>query len=127
MALTYTGKLFRRIAICCGAWTGTPHKVTGIHFKNKYRNEYESDIENLFYRNEDKKWCRATWPTDDREWEYWKALCWLRDNGYITFRKEKLAHYNCYGYVSFIYHDIVIRMTDKGMATAPTYMKQKED
>ena len=126
MALSYTGKLFRRIAICCGAWTDHPHKITETHFQVKYC-EYDSDDDFLYLRGENGKWTVKRWPADDKEYEYWKALCWLRDNGYITVTKERLASYNCYGHVSFIYNDNVIRMTDKGLAAAPAYMRQKED
>lgn len=125
--LSYTGKLFRRIAIDCGAWTGKPHKVWYIHLKSKHYRDYDSSYELIWSRGEDGKWHSSKRPEDDKEYEFWKALRWLKENGYIDLSEEAHACRNTYGYVSFTITDTAIRLTEKGLAAAPAYMKVKED
>ena len=125
MSLSYTGKLFRRIAICCGAWTETPHEIWKHHFLAKYSDDYETRPVFLHKRREDGKWTCEMHPSDDKEYEFWKALKWLEENGYI---KRRMGTYR-YGHWKYYHigHGIKIGLTEKGLAAAPYYIKQKED
>ena len=128
MSLSYTGKLFRRIAICCGAWTKEPHKVWLSTIRYKYRDEYDSEIiDGPYRRGDDNKW-HPDWELDhSKDFECWKAVRWLSENGYITTRNTRNASRNCYGYVRFTFDDTEIRLTEKGLSAAPAYLKQKEE
>ena len=124
MALSYTGKLFRRIAICCGAAHGNPHKVWENHLQIKYMDEYFSYTAFLYHRGNDNKWTAEKTPEDNKEFEFWKGLKWLEENGYIA-RREGTQKYGTYGTLTCRATYIVL--TEKGLAVAPKYLKQKED
>jgi hypothetical protein len=122
MALTYTGKLFRRIAICCGAAHGKLHEVSKSRLEFKYPDEYNWHWDVIFRRGANNKWTPTFMPADDNEYNLWKGLKWLEENGYIkccerTVRLSRLR----------TGLDTYITLTEKGAAIAPKYIKQKED
>ena len=122
--LSYTGKLFRRIAICCGAWTENPHKIWENHLAFKYIDEYHPIPDFIYARGQDGKW-HPEMVYDDREFWFWQAMRWLEENGYIE-RQEGTYRFGHHKYYR-IGHGTEIRLTEKGLAAAPAYLKIKED
>ena len=124
MSLSYTGKLFRRIAICGGAVYGRPHKVWEHTFLSKYHDDYHSDREYIYSRAYDGRWRSTARTLDDREFEYWKALKWLQAEGLVEVRTGHIK-YGTYRTLSYKADYIVL--TSKGLELAHKYINQKED
>ena len=122
MALSYTGRLFRRIVVSSGYTFGNSRRVSYVGLMVKF-NEYSSRDEFVYRRGADGKWHCSCRPEDDNEFRFWEAIRWLEKNGYIkvswreTVRVSRLLDGS----------DSFIKLTEKGLAAAPSYLKQKED
>ena len=122
MALSYTGKLFQRIVVTSGYTYGKNLRVSYTHMTTKYSEDYEhSRLDFVYRRNAEGRWRYwAILDEYDSEYQFWKALRWLEDNGYITIRWNETVWIsrNTAGSDNFI------KLTAKGLELAPKYLRQ---
>ena len=124
MSLSYTGKLFQRIVVTSGYTYGKNLRVSYYHMQTKYADDYADDdmLLNWIYRRSPKS---GRWMAYDlhenytNEYQFWKALRWLEENGYITVRWFETVSVSrlCTG------KDHFIKLTDKGLELAPKYLR----
>jgi len=86
--------------------------------------EYFSYTSFLYHRGNDNKWIAEMTPEDNKEFEFWKGLKWLEENGYIV-RRVGTCKYGTYGTLAC--RTTYIVLTEKGLEVAPKYLQQKED
>ena len=119
--LSYTGKLFRRIVVSSGYTYGKNLRVRYNRLMTEFSNEYHRAVEDFFYRrNAEGKWRLASKLEDyDSEYQFWKALRWLEDNGYITISWFETVRVRRL----LTGKDHFIELTAKGLELAPKYLK----
>lgn len=122
MALSYTGLLFRRIVVTSGYTYGKNLRVSVVHLTNKYGSEYCNKLKVVYRRNKKGRWDYSYEPVIDRKTPFWDALNWLEDNGYIQISRNETVRVSrlCTGMDDFI------KITEKGLAAAPQYLRQPD-
>lgn len=117
--LSYTGKLFRRIAICCGAYYGNFHGVHSTHIMLKWADDYQDKHKKVYRRNKHGYWELYYDVSVNRRDAFENGLHWLEDNGYIK------VNWNMAVRVSRLLTGCTdgITLTEKGKQVAPKYLK----
>ena len=121
MALSYKGLLFRRIVVNCGFTYGSCHSVKKGTLALKYGSDYDDQVRMVYKRNKRGYWERTFETFIFNRQALDNALRWLEQEGYITIREERYRLSRNYSAA-----DDYIRLTDKGRAAAPAYLKAKD-
>ena len=118
--LSYTGKLFRRIVISSGFTYGKQMRVSVTHLTTKFADDYENKQKKVYRRNSKGYWDCFYEVVIDRRTAMWDALNWLEANGFITISRDETVRVSrlLTGLDSFV------KLTEKGLAAAPKYLKQ---
>ena len=122
MALSYTGLLFRRIIVASGYTYGKHMRISVNRLSTKYGSEYCNKLHQVYRRNKRGYWDYIYEPVIDRKTPLWDALNWLEDNGYIQISRNETVRVSrlCTGMDDFI------KITEKGLAAAPQYLRQPD-
>lgn len=118
--LSYTGKLFRRIVVSSGFTYGKRMRVSVTHLTTKFADDYDDMLKKVYRRNSKGYWELNYEVAVDRRTAMQDALDWLEANGFITISRDETVRVSrlLTGLDSFV------KLTEKGLAAAPKYLKQ---